>query len=309
MPPSEHTPSGHTPSDYIADTIARIRAKHDWVQLALSEAGDKPGEWAPFEAFATPELRDRAVEAEQTRYKEYGKLTPTVAGTYLFRDLVLYPLLLAGCCFIEARRVPLLGGVFEVRLDGEAGAVRLRRARLAVLPDDPLATRANTEDANIEGYDGIEVEPDIDALAERLFREVTDLCTPVIDCFRERRYVAVSNAWGGILDALAQSGVETAADLGLGKDEAWTRWEAAIAGRAFPVRRRPRRLTYEWAPGQHDEVTVRAGCCLYYTTEEAQKTPEHQYCSTCYLETDENRIRHMVEWKQSVAAGAADAEE
>lgn len=274
--------------------IDRIRTQYGWIQLALSEGDDEPGEWAPIEAFATPELRDRALRARENQ-SGTSPVPAVVLGNYLFRDLTYYPLLVGGCCFAAERRVLLLGGAFEFRLD-EAGPVRIRSARFAVLPGDPLADAP-----------GIEVEPDEAALTERLHAEVRALCDPLVASFRASNYVAPANGWGSVLDSLVL-GFTTAGRLGLGLDEAWARWDAAIAGRSFPARRRPRRLPYEWAPGQRDEVSVRAGCCLWYVTDEARTEGRQEYCATCYLKTDERRIQSLVEWKQQVAARAATAE-
>ncbi len=283
-----------TPVEVLADTVARIRAQYEWAQLATSSPEADDGDWAPFEAFATPEARERAAAAFKKRYYEDRDVPEGVLGTYVFRDLIYHPLLVLGYCFAGEMRVPLLSGAIEIRLD-ETGPVRLREARFAVLPGDDLV-----------GMPGVEVEPDLVALTERLFVEVAALCDPLLANFRAVRHVAPANGWGSILDALLV-GFTTAGRSGLGLDEAWARWNAAIEGRAFPVRRRPRRLAYEWAPGQHDEMSVRAGCCLWYTTDEAKAAPKQHYCTSCYLETDESRIRHMVEWKQKIAAGEADA--
>lgn len=271
--------------------VTRIRAGNEWMQIALA-TGDEAGDWAPIEAFAAPEFRERGVQAMAEHYQEDGDIPANVLGTYLFRDLTYYPLLLAGCCFAAQRRVLHLTGAFEFRLD-EIGPVRIRPQRFAVLPGDPLA-----------GQPDVDIEPDEAALTERLHAEVQALCDPLLACFRASKYVAPANGWGSMLDSLLL-GFTTAGRLDLGLDEAWSRWDAAISGRSFPVRRRPRRLPYEWAPGAEDEMSVRAGCCLWYVTDAAKANEHYSYCRTCYLETDERRIQRTVEWKQKVAAEQA----
>lgn len=281
-----------TATEVLGQTIAAIRAQHEWVQLSLA-TDDDAGEWTPLEVFATPDIRDRMAQAlgELEEHEDESGETPiTVLGNYLFRELTFYPLFVAGCCFAADRRVLCLEGAFEFRTD-QVGPARIRSARFAVLPDDPLA-----------GEPGIELEPDEHALTERLHAEVRAVCDPLLASFREPRYVASANGWGSILDSL-HDGFTTAGRIGLGLDEAWKRWDEAIAGRSFPVRRRPRRLPYKWAPGQHDEVSVRAGCCLWYVTDDSRKDGCQEYCSSCYLETDERRIQHLVEWKQQLPAG------
>jgi hypothetical protein len=67
------------------------------------------------------------------------------------------------------------------------------------------------------------------------------------------------------------------------------------AGRSFATRRRPRRFVYQ-AEGRQQELPIRAGCCLWYMTDEA-KNSEHGelgYCTTCYIPRDADRLTYVL---------------
>lgn len=265
-----------------------------WSMQTGAPPADDEGTWIDYGDLGSPATAQRLTAAGLASSYATSQASESVVGNYIFRDLLGTPLGFMGYLWARERRVPLLSRNAAVNESEWFQHWRWLRPAGVAIAGDPIAGRAN-----------VSVVPDVRALNDALFAEVTGFCGPILEAFRKHRYVAPANAWGSILDAIMY-GAELAgrADPGLGLDGAWNRWEAAIEGRTFPVRRRPRRLKYEWAPGKCDETLVRAGCCLWYTTPEAKDaTGARDYCTSCYLKTDEARIVTLVEWKREEAGG------
>jgi hypothetical protein len=239
---------------------------------------DRDG-WFRFEQLQDREFGDRVIE----RIADEGEATFEVAGTYTFRYAIHLPLQLAGYLYAAERRVPVLRDNVALlnREWLQEGAILSPRA--IVIEGDELSGRAECATA-----------PDIAALTDALFDQTARLIEPLVDAWSPRRLIARANAWGSALDALA-SGFWFAGTHAIGRDNAWARWEAAIEGRTFPVRRRPRRLQFD-CEGEPDEMIVRSGCCLWYTLPAAKKT--HSYCTSCYLISDERRIERMITYRR-----------
>jgi hypothetical protein len=274
----------------IADAVWRFDATYEWASIALGAPRADAAAWVAFGRFYDPVVAGTLTRRVQAG-EDFCNDPLTLIGNYVFRDLCYLPLMLAGYLFAAERRVPVLRDNLLVRDSGSIDQHRLLTPRAVALADDPLAGQLHTETA-----------PSYEALTDRLFAEVLRLCEPLIASFRAHKFVAPANAWGSILDFLCD-GFLHAGEHGLGMDTAWAAWEQAIAGRDFPVRRRPRRQQFT-IDGQPVELPVKAGCCLWYTSAEA-KVGDERYCTTCYLETDARRIERLIRYRQEEAEQAA----
>lgn len=259
----------------LAPALGRFAAAHPHADLGWGDPGSSGG-WFRYEDLCDQEVPDRILERMAQEYKT----TPSVAGSYTFRAANYLAVGLAGFLFVMERRVPRLHGSVALLDRNFLNGLRLLEPRAIVLETDSAA-----------GTPGVEAVPDLDALTDALFDEVSRLAGPLLAAFQARKLVAPVNAWGILIDSLA-SGFLAAGRAGIGLDAAWASWHRAIAGRSFPVRRRPRRVQFD-VDGQPHEVMVRSHCCLYFTLPRA-KEAAHQYCSSCYLETDERRIQRLI---------------
>lgn len=256
----------------LSGSLDRIAEHYPWgsIWIGMPEEG---GPWITLEDLAKSVYANRILNRI---LEEYEPETPErVLGNYLFRFALEVPLRLAGYLLIAERRVPMLVDNVLLRDAEWLQHGRLIEPRMFVLQGDPLA-----------GEPGVEVISDLHALTDKLFAEIESAFTPLLVAFRARRFIALANAWGAILDTLVQ-GMMIAGHISLGMDEAWARWEQAIRGRSFPVRRRPLRFSLE-VDGQRNEMAVRAGCCLWFITPAALRA-EHGYCTSCYLTSDGKR--------------------
>ena len=184
------------------------------------------------------------------------------AGTYTLRYILYGPLALAGYLFAAHNVVPRLHNHLLV-----SDRDWLNHARW-ITP----ATQAPSADA--------------------LFAELEDLVGPLIHSWAAQKWVARANAWACAIDSLAY-GFQLAGKSTLDPDAAWTRWEEAVAGRVFAVRRRPRRFLFT-INDQRDELLIRSGCCLWFTQVAAQSSPA-RYCPSCYLQSDERRLEQLTQ--------------
>jgi len=296
-PPRTVTPVLEPIPETLAAATERLLELVSWTSIRTGAPPSDGSRWITCADITNAESVQRIVK-DRARGEEYGRpgVPELVIGNYLFRDFVHAPLQLAGYLWARERRVPVLAGNVAVQDSGWIQHFRWLEPRAIVLPGDPLA-----------GDDVAAVVADERSLDDALFDEVRRFAEPILEAFRVHRYVAPANAWGSILDSLGY-GVQLAGrrDAELGLDAAWERWDAAIEGRTFPARRRPRRLQYEWAPGCTEEALVRAGCCLWYMTEAAKKDDgTTDYCTTCYLKPDEERLGILIEWKRKEAAREA----
>lgn len=268
------SPALLTPS--LAPSLARLDSLIEWMSFAYGWPSDRDEGWFRIEDFLDPGIRSAVLEYLLAGH--YAGDPREVVGNYLFRAVINYPLILAGYLFTSERRVPILGGNTLLHRTDYLDGLRLLETRAFVLPNDPLA-----------GQPGIDVLPDEQALTEALFSEARRTCEPLIRSFRAERLVAPTNAWESVLDSLA-SGFEHAGRHDLGFDAAWRDWSHTVESCPFPGRHRPRRLQYE-IQGESDECWIRAGCCLWYTTEKAKNDPVQRYCGSCRLMPDNERLR------------------
>ncbi|MFZ5823612.1 MAG: hypothetical protein ACOY94_04675 [Bacillota bacterium] len=252
-------------------SIHRFAASHAYADIGCGETSPD-GPWFRYEELADPAVVDRI----RQRLARELDTTDRVAANNLFRAAHYLPLAMAGFLFVTERRVPILHRNLALLDQGYLKGIRLLEPRAIVLPTDPAA-----------GHPGIETVPTAEALADALFAEVARTVEPVLATFLARKLVSQSNAWGMLIDSLAY-GALAGGRVSTGTEAAWELWSSAVAGRSFPVRRRPRLLRFD-ADGRPAELMVRAHCCLYYTLDRVKQTA-HPYCTSCYLETDANRI-------------------
>jgi hypothetical protein len=260
----------------LRPAVERFAAAHAWADVGCGDPGNED-RWFRYEALCEPAFADRVLARMEQEYAT----TALVAGTYTFRAAHYLPLGLAGFLFASSYRIPRLQGNIALLDRQFLRGFRLLAPQAIVLEGDPAA-----------GRPGFETVPNLEALTDALFAEVARLAEPLLAAFQARKLVAPANAWGILIDSLAE-GFLAAGRAQIGLDTAWELWHRAIAGRPFPTRRRPRRLPFEVDGGPND-IMVRSHCCLYYTLPQA-KEGAHRYCLSCYLETDENRIQRLAE--------------
>jgi hypothetical protein len=272
--------------------IASLATFNQGLEQSRLHLGGPPHDGAPwffFEDLLSPQFADRVIK----RVAEWSDATHLVAGTYTFRYAIQIPLSLAGYLFAMDNRVPVLRhNIMLVNRDWLNEAALLS-PEVTVLQGDELSGEA-----------GIPVIDAESQLADRLFHETERLLEPLLEVWAPRKLVARANAWGSALDALA-CGFQMAGRDRVGLDEAWNAWNAAIKGRTFPVRRRPRRLQFE-CDGAPDEVLVRSGCCLWYTLPESKQGGVQEYCTSCYLSSDESRTERIAAYRRECRAQASE---
>lgn len=259
----------------LAPSLARLDALMEWASIGHGLPAEDDDNWFRTEDFLDRETRSAVLDSLLN--ESYTGEPRNVVGNYLFRHVIYYPLLFAGFLFAVERRVPRLAGNTIMHRSSYVDGFRLLETRAIVVTGDPMA-----------GQPGIEVVADEKALTGALFAEIKQTYDPLIRAFREEKLVAVPNAWGSILDALAD-GFEQAGRHGLGLDTAWREWTRTIAGRSLPTRHLPRRFQYE-VDGAPDELWIRSGCCLWYMTPAAKRDPDQRYCVSCRLMPDDDRM-------------------
>jgi hypothetical protein len=296
------------PCDSVLDTgslpptweasVERLLALTKWSSFRVGQPpADGPETWLDYASFTdAASVHSQVVASAGTGEYAEAHVPEKIVGNYLFREVISAPLGFTGYLWAREGRVPALAANTTVKAAEWLQDWRWIAPAGTVLAGDPLASQAGVSTVDAEA-----------ALDDVLWAEVANFSQPILDAFRARRYVAPANGWGSILDSVAY-GVELAgaSDGALGLDGAWSRWGAAVEGRTFPVRRRPRRLQYEWSPGNTDELLVRSGCCLWYMTPDAKdENGVQDYCTSCYLKADAQRIEHLVLRKRREAAGEA----
>jgi hypothetical protein len=251
-----------------------------WYRLHLGRPPDDGSPWFPFQDLLSPGFAGRVIK----RVAELEDATYLVAGTYTFRYAIQIPLSLAGYLFAAGNRVPALRNNLLLADKDWLNECCLLSPALTVAEGDELTTEA--------GVTAVQSETE---LVDALFHETERLINPLLDAWVPRKLVARANAWASALDALAY-GFQMAGRQAIGLDEAWNKWDAAIRGREFPVRRRPRRFQFK-CDGEADELLVRSGCCLWYTLPAAKEEGQN-YCTSCYLESDGRRREKMIAYKR-----------
>ncbi len=279
------------PTDWATSPVtALIDRFRGHLSYATVELGTPPAvennetHWVPATAFTVAEVADRPIQRVVTKYNA----TQPVAGTYSFRSFIALPLELLAYGYATERRVPIIAENLFYNNHESLYHIALVEPRAIVIAGDEWAT-----------LPGIQTVADETALKEALFQQIAWLLEPTVATWGPRKLVNRNNAWASALDALAY-GFQLAGRHDLTLDESWQQFEQLYAGRSFPSRRRPVRFQYE-VDGEADEMVVRAGCCLWYMLPE-MRAAEYKYCTSCYLETDEMRLKKLTEWKRRQAA-------
>lgn len=236
--------------------------------------------WFAFERLADESFGEQVIR----RIAEYTRATGQAAGTYSLRYALYCPLALAGYLFARAQCVLRLHGNLMVDDRDWLNHIRWTAPSVTALAGSRFAGQGGGETIVGQGQ-----------LADALFHEAARLAGPLIDAWSERKWVSRANAWASAIDSLAY-GVQLAGRQAGDLDASWVRWEAAVAGRIFPVRRRPRRFLFT-CDGQRDELLIRSGCCLWFTQPAAQNSAM-RYCTSCYIATDERRLEQILEAKR-----------
>jgi hypothetical protein len=273
----------------VTASLARFNHNLEQSRLHLGGPPHDGAPWFSFEDLLSPQFADRVIR----RVAEWSDATHLVASTYTFRYAIQIPLSMAGYLFAMDKRVPTLRHNIMLVNKEWLNEAALLSPRMTVLQGDKLSGEA-----------GIQVVEAESQLADALFHETDRLIEPLLEVWAPCKLVARANAWGSALDALAY-GFQMAGRDRIGLDEAWNAWNAAIEGRTFPVRRRPRRLQFE-CEGTPNEILVRSGCCFWYMLPESRKGGLQEYCSSCYLRSDKSRIERMVAYWRECRAQASE---
>jgi len=162
---------------------------------------------------------EAAVDRVITSLNEALPQPRAVIGNYVFRDVVHYPLTIAGYLFAAERWVPRLSGNVAVHTAAPV------RARL-------LEPRLRCCGRLLARQPGVTAEASIAALTEQLVHEVRGLVSPLIDAFRTP--ATWRRRTGGRLPRLTRVGIPGGRPRRPRMDAAWQLWAEAIAGRTFP---------------------------------------------------------------------------
>lgn len=275
----------HSP---LTRSIESIDARLEHGRVHAGQPWQPGKDWFRFE-----QLEDASVAGGViARIAKESEAPTEVAGTYAFRYAIHHPLMTAGYLVAKEGRVPVLRDNIALLNEEWLQQAAILAPRAIVLDGDELASA------------GCETVPDEDALSDALFAETARLIEPLIAAWSPKKLIARANAWGSALDALAY-GFQFAGQHSIGLDRAWDKWRTAVRDRPFPVQRRPRRFEFD-CDGDPDELLVRSGCCLWYTLPAAKADGDQDYCTSCYLQTDDRRRERMVAYRREQRAGLAE---
>lgn len=246
----------------LEQAIERFNGLLEGADVLLGHPPSSRDDWFRFEQLSEEPLGQRVIQ----RIAQQAQAEGQAAGTYTLRYVLYGPLALVGYLFATHNIV-----------------IRLHNNLL--ISDSEWLNHARWIDPSIRA--ARPGSPPADAL----FAELECLVGPLIDSWASQKRVARANAWACAIDSLA-FGFQLAGKTTLNPDAVWAKWEAAVAGRVFPVRRRPRRFLFT-IDEQRDELLIRSGCCLWCTQPAAQSSPT-RYCASCYLQSDERRLEQLI---------------
>lgn len=235
--------------------------------ILLGHPPSSQARWFRFEQIAEEDVGRQIIE----RIVQQARAEGQAGATYTLRYLLYGPLALTGYLFACHGWIPRFSGTLIV-----SDTDWLNHAHWVT----PVLSYAVSEPSTNQN------DP-----ADLLFAELQALVGPLIDSWVNLHWIARANAWACAIDSLAY-GFQLAGKSALGPDLAWEKWESAVAGRIFPVRRRPRRFLFD-IDGQSDELLIRSGCCLWFTQTAAQAS-SNRYCVTCYLQSDAQRLDQLI---------------
>lgn len=274
------------PDTALQQALEAFNAAAEGVRVGMCQPQDGQADWYPFARLAEEPFGYEVIR----RIAEMTRATGQAPGSYTLRYALYTPLMLAGYLYASQRRVLSLRDNLLTANREWLNHVHVLAPAFTVLPSDRLAGRPGCATAANESR-----------LADALVDEMKALAGPLIESWSAQKLVARANAWACAIDSLAY-GFQLAGRHRIGLDAAWELWDAVIAGRIFPVRRRPRRFRFS-CDGEQDELLIRSGCCLWFTQPAAKNGPM-RYCSSCYIETDERRLEQITANRRKQNANA-----
>ncbi|OUN00445.1 MAG: hypothetical protein BAA04_11230 [Firmicutes bacterium ZCTH02-B6] len=281
----------------MRETAARLTALGGYRRYLVGVPAEDG--WVPLSRLAEPALAEQwfsqAAEGLGDRPSAGAFLTriyiDAVVLTWLYPVLVDGRLPLSPMAQVAIHRHPQ-GWVDAVAVNGGGLAVLAGDPGLASLPA-PLERGAGPAPAAIPrqaepllvfaGQDEL-----FDALTERLLQ-----LQPLLAVVREVSGRGWPALWGEVADIISGSALWLARLLGRDRWAAWGDAEAIIdrlAAREPRLKVRPRPFPVQWSSGE-DLFTVRGTCCLYYRFH--KHNPEHRYCESCPLRSDEWRLERL----------------
>lgn len=268
-------------SAVLARTYGRLAAACEALDVRVTTAVERPGQWVNGAELAEPAGSGRALdgfvaaEAARIRAGHGHEPRPDVAASRALHDyLWSVSLLMSGAWYLE-RRVPRIRPR-EVRVDLATGAFEIiPAAGFACLPGDPAAHLPS-----------VRVVADEEALRAELRAAVADHVRPLLAAIGPRIRRRDRALWGMAADDLV-SGIWYLGRT-LGQEERAVReatelLPAAIA--PFPGGADFRRLADRG--GRLHPTRTRLGCCMYYTLDAARA------CATCPRTCDAERLRRI----------------
>lgn len=253
----------------LQDTLTRAASLSDYLKVSV---GSPTGTvWFAATTFLDDErvldlLWSRASEAAKTTDRAY--LKQSVFGSYIW---------MLGVCgiatYLLARRVPDLSAGNTVLHVDEAGwidALALREPRFACLPDDPAADSPHAT-----------IVPDMDGLRRFYLRAFLDENTaPVMEAMKARFKYGLGAMRETVADRIAGTLIWLLKEHD-GEARVRAEVEAFLGLLPFKTKSGILEVPFE---GRCEPFLKRASCCLSY------RLPEHGYCTSCPLQSEEERI-------------------
>lgn len=249
----------------------------------MTMTGTRPALLAPFIEY-TPysTLQAAAPDAEAEGWaptagfvasSDFAELCDHVAGQYraprpaattlAFQQAIWSPVNFAGFSFLTTGRTPRLHDTVVAQLTGE----------------HRVASRLREEsDGDGEG---------VQALRDEIDRYIA----PIVTHLARPKLFSALNAWGIVLDAL-RSSIPTAGTVTGDPALVASRWAQMRDTIQWPSKRLPRPFSFEVDGVCHDRQ-IRAGCCLYFTSEAAKAEGPSPFCVLCPAERDDRRIERL----------------
>lgn len=222
---------------------------------------------------------------------EHGPGHRLPAATNFLRVTLREPVFLVAASLYLTGRAPLLSPhnlhlpwhTFESKF----GRPAVVDVQWAVLPDDPAAD-----------HPGTVVARDEDDQARMAGEAVFAAFEPLLEALYRHSRAGKRTLWGWVLDTLHFYMLNPARFLGQDAEHAWAqaaRLADAVTEAGAVSRKRPR--LFPFAPeNSRGTWAVRGTCCFDYKGD-----PEHGYCTTCPLKSDDERTEALAEWLRNPA--------
>jgi hypothetical protein len=257
----------------LASTFETLGALSSYLKVRVEQPEGEG--WLP-----ATNLSDSATSYHATLRARIGARYSTTDRHFIAMTLfsnAMWQVVVAGfASYLVARRVPdLRRANIALHWDehGWAETLALASGRFAALPDDPAI-----------GHPDLDVLPDRDTLRGRLIEHlVGDFLPPLVDHLSAISPLGQRVLWSVVADRCAGTIIWLCEELGL---QSICRAEVDALLQAVPHGNKTGILTIDHNGQQH--MFLRRGtCCLSY------KTPAHDYCSTCPLLPEDERVRRL----------------